>query len=63
MPRELLIEGGHVVTVDPDLGDLPADVETVIVGGDVVKRDGVLAGDHVEQARKLMHATRHHLGA
>ena len=63
MPRELLIEGGHVVTVDPDLGDLPADVETVIVGGDVVKRDGVLAGDHVEQARKLMHATRHRLAA
>jgi 5-methylthioadenosine/S-adenosylhomocysteine deaminase len=63
MPRELLIEGGHVVTVDPDLGDLPADVEAVIVGGDVVKRDGVLAGDHVEQARKLIHATRHHLGA
>jgi 5-methylthioadenosine/S-adenosylhomocysteine deaminase len=45
------------------LGAGPADVETVIVGGDVVKRDGVLAGDHVEQARKLMHATRHHLGA
>ena len=125
MPRELLIKSGHVVTVDPDLGDLtgislrhspddvyaghavvwhledeigtltpgkqadiviidmrsphldgfgdpvavmvlgagPADVETVIAGGDVVKRDGVLAGDHVEQARKLMHATRHHLGA
>jgi 5-methylthioadenosine/S-adenosylhomocysteine deaminase len=45
------------------LGAGPADVETVIVGGDVVKRDGVLAGDQVEQARKLMHATRHHLGA
>jgi hypothetical protein len=24
MPKELLIKGGHVVTVDPDLGDLPA---------------------------------------
>jgi cytosine/adenosine deaminase-related metal-dependent hydrolase len=45
------------------LGAGPADVETVIVGGDVVKRDGVLVGDYVEQARKLMHATRHHLGA
>jgi cytosine/adenosine deaminase-related metal-dependent hydrolase len=44
------------------LGAGPADVETVIVGGDVLKRDGVLVGDHVEQARKLMHATRHHLG-
>ena len=45
------------------LGAGPADVETVIVGGDVVKRDGVLVGEHVEQARKLMHATRQHLGA
>jgi 5-methylthioadenosine/S-adenosylhomocysteine deaminase len=45
------------------LGAGPADVETVIVGGDVVKRDGVLVGDYVEQARKLMQATRHHLGA
>ena len=45
------------------LGAGPADVETVIVGGNVVKRDGVLAGDHIEQARKLMHATRHHLDA
>jgi hypothetical protein len=48
MPKELLIKSGHVVTVDPDLGNLP--------------RDGVLAGDTVEQARKLMHATRQHLG-
>jgi hypothetical protein len=23
-PKELLIKGGHVVTVDPDPGDLPA---------------------------------------
>jgi 5-methylthioadenosine/S-adenosylhomocysteine deaminase len=45
------------------LGAGPADVETVIVGGDVVKRNGVLTGDHVEQARKLMHATRQHLGS
>jgi 5-methylthioadenosine/S-adenosylhomocysteine deaminase len=45
------------------LGAGSADVETVIVGGDVVKRDGILVGDTVEQARKLMHATRHHLGA
>jgi 5-methylthioadenosine/S-adenosylhomocysteine deaminase len=43
------------------LGAGPADVETVIVGGDVVKRGGILVGDHVEQARKLMHATRQHL--
>jgi 5-methylthioadenosine/S-adenosylhomocysteine deaminase len=34
MPRELLIKGGHVVTVDPDLGDLPA--------GDVLVADGII---------------------
>src|SRR3984957_15229401 len=45
------------------LGAGPADVETVIVGGDIVKRDGRLTGDHVAHARKLMHATRRHLRA
>jgi 5-methylthioadenosine/S-adenosylhomocysteine deaminase len=34
MARELLIKGGHVVTVDPALGDLP--------GSDVLVRDGVI---------------------
>ena len=34
MSKELLIKGGHVVTVDPDLGDLPA--------GDVLVTDGVI---------------------
>jgi 5-methylthioadenosine/S-adenosylhomocysteine deaminase len=43
------------------LGAGPADVETVIVGGDVVKRDGKLTGDRAAQARELMHATRRHL--
>ena len=43
------------------LGAGPADVETVIVGGDVVKRGGKLAGDHVGRALELMHATREHL--
>jgi hypothetical protein len=38
-------------------------VETVIVGGDVVKRDGKLTGDRVTHARELMHATRPHLRA
>jgi len=33
----------------------------VIVGGDVVKRDGKLAGDHVDRALELMHAAREHL--
>jgi 5-methylthioadenosine/S-adenosylhomocysteine deaminase len=45
------------------LGAGPADVETVIVGGDVVKRDGKLAGDNVGHALDLMHATRAHLRA
>jgi 5-methylthioadenosine/S-adenosylhomocysteine deaminase len=43
------------------LGAGPADVETVIVGGDVVKRDGQLVGAHVDWARKLMRQTRDHL--
>jgi 5-methylthioadenosine/S-adenosylhomocysteine deaminase len=45
------------------LGAGPADVETVIVGGDVVKRDGKLTGDHAAHALELMHATRRHLRA
>ena len=43
------------------LGAGPADVETVIVGGDIVKRDGRLVGAHVGRARKLMRETRQHL--
>jgi hypothetical protein len=43
------------------LGAGPADVETVIVGGDVVKRDGKLAGANVSHALELMHAAREHL--
>jgi 5-methylthioadenosine/S-adenosylhomocysteine deaminase len=39
----------------------PADVETVIVEGEVVKRDGMLVGAHVDWARKLMHETRERL--
>ena len=42
----------------------PTDnVETVIVGGDVVKRDGKLVGAHVEKARQLMRASRERLRA
>jgi 5-methylthioadenosine/S-adenosylhomocysteine deaminase len=40
------------------LGAGPADVETVIVGGDVVKRHGQLVGEHVDKARELMLASR-----
>jgi 5-methylthioadenosine/S-adenosylhomocysteine deaminase len=43
------------------LGAGPADVETVIVGGDIVKRDGQLIGAHVDRARKLMRETRDRL--
>jgi 5-methylthioadenosine/S-adenosylhomocysteine deaminase len=35
MTRELLIKGGYVVTVDPELGDLP--------DGDVLVRDDIIA--------------------
>src|SRR5271155_5458050 len=40
------------------LGAGPADVETVIVGGEVIKRDGKLANDHAGHALELMHAAR-----
>jgi cytosine/adenosine deaminase-related metal-dependent hydrolase len=40
------------------LGAGPADVETVIVGGEVVKRQGQLVGEHVKKARELMLASR-----
>jgi hypothetical protein len=45
------------------LGAGPADVETVIVGGDIVKRDGKLMGEHIGKARKLMLASRERLRA
>jgi 5-methylthioadenosine/S-adenosylhomocysteine deaminase len=43
------------------LGAGPADVETVIVGGDVVKREGQLIGSQVSKALELMHQTRDRL--
>jgi 5-methylthioadenosine/S-adenosylhomocysteine deaminase len=43
------------------LGAGPADVETVIVGGDIVKRDGKLVGEYVDRALELMHRTRDRL--
>jgi 5-methylthioadenosine/S-adenosylhomocysteine deaminase len=45
------------------LGAGPADVETVLVGGDFVKRDGALVGAHVAMARDLMHETQARLHA
>jgi cytosine/adenosine deaminase-related metal-dependent hydrolase len=69
MLNELLIQGGHVVTVDSSLGDFVdgdvlvrdgviAEVGHHLVDGDVLKRDGHLVGVHVERARQLMHETR-----
>jgi 5-methylthioadenosine/S-adenosylhomocysteine deaminase len=43
------------------LGAGPADVETVIVGGDIVKRQGQLVGSQVSKALELMHQTRDRL--
>jgi cytosine/adenosine deaminase-related metal-dependent hydrolase len=43
------------------LGAGPADVETVIVAGDIVKQSGELTDPHVETARKLMYQTRERL--
>jgi 5-methylthioadenosine/S-adenosylhomocysteine deaminase len=43
------------------LGAGPADVETVIVGGDIVKQDGELVGSHVARARRLMEESRDRL--
>jgi cytosine/adenosine deaminase-related metal-dependent hydrolase len=43
------------------LGAGPADVETVVVGGQVVKRDGELVGPHIGKARQLMRESRAHL--
>jgi 5-methylthioadenosine/S-adenosylhomocysteine deaminase len=43
------------------LGTGPADVETVLVGGEFVKRDGKLVGPQVAQARNAMHETQQRL--
>jgi 5-methylthioadenosine/S-adenosylhomocysteine deaminase len=43
------------------LGAGAADVETVIIGGEVLKRDGKLVGAHVNKAHELMRASRERL--
>jgi cytosine/adenosine deaminase-related metal-dependent hydrolase len=40
------------------MGAGAADVETVIVGGEVIKARGALVGRHAATARELMHASR-----
>ena len=78
MPRQLLIESGHAVTVDPgprrpDRHLAEALSRRRLRGHAVVWHLGDEIGTLtpgkqadiaiIEQARKLMHATRHHLGA
>jgi cytosine/adenosine deaminase-related metal-dependent hydrolase len=45
------------------LGAGPADVETVIVGGDIIKQNGKLVGEHIGKARKLMLVSRERVRA
>jgi len=45
------------------LGAGPADVGTVLVGGEFVKRDGALVGTHAAEAQELMHETQDRLRA
>jgi len=45
------------------MGAGPADVETVLVGGDIVKAGGTLQGPLAERARQLMHESRANLRA
>jgi len=45
------------------LGAGPADVETVIVGGDIIKQNGKLVGEHIGKARELMLASRERVSA
>jgi len=45
------------------LGAGPADVGTVLVGGEFVKRDGALVGTHEAEAQELMHETQDRLRA
>lgn len=45
------------------LGAGPADVETVLIGGEFVKRNGALVGERVDEARGLMHQAQDRLRA
>jgi len=45
------------------MGAGAADVETVVVGGEIVKADGMLVGPLAERARELMHESRVNLRA
>ena len=43
------------------LGAGPADVETVVIGGDIIKKEYRLVGEHIDKAHKLMLASRERL--
>jgi len=43
------------------LGAGPADVETVVIAGEIVKFEGALFGDHVRRAHELMRQARERL--
>jgi 5-methylthioadenosine/S-adenosylhomocysteine deaminase len=45
------------------MGAGPADVETVVVAGEILRADGALVGPHVERARELMRESRSRLGS
>lgn len=68
-PRDMLrlatLDGARVWGLQDEIGSLgpgkQADIETVIVGGDIVKRNGHLVGAHVNAARTLMHEARQRL--
>jgi hypothetical protein len=45
------------------MGGGAADVETVIVAGELIKHDGSLRGPLAERARRLMHESRDRLRA
>ena len=57
------LDGFGDIVANMFFGAGPADVETVIVGGDIVKRDGKLVGEHVAKAHRLMRASRERLRA
>jgi 5-methylthioadenosine/S-adenosylhomocysteine deaminase len=45
------------------MGAGAADVETVVVGGEIVKSGGALVGPFAARARELMHQSRANLRA
>jgi xanthine dehydrogenase YagT iron-sulfur-binding subunit len=71
MPRELLIKGGHVVTVDPAVGDIPGDAAPSAAPWGRAERDadaasvrlevnGVVRSVELEPRVSLLDALREH---